>query len=103
MLATSACDQDRPTLVLFAHIALQVQIILRICFNRGNLSCVFGVRGDLGAPFHMPYRAPLVNQRPKIADVGHPQPMGSQTRKIQLGKVTRLPQLLATGHRTPEL
>jgi FAD/FMN-containing dehydrogenase len=42
MLATSACDQERPTLVLFAHIALQVQIMLRICFNRGIPTYVFG-------------------------------------------------------------
>ena len=64
MLATSACNQDRPTLVLFAYIALQVQIMLRICFNRGNLTCVFLGSADLGAP-----------------DVGHPQPMGSRFAK----------------------
>jgi hypothetical protein len=69
MLATSACDQERPTLVLFAHIALQVQIMLRICFNRGNLTCVLGY-GRFWGPLGL--------------IICHPQPMG--------GKSTRPPQ-----------
>jgi hypothetical protein len=45
MFATSASSQNSPTLVLFGHIALQaiqvLQIMLRVWFNRGNLTCVF--------------------------------------------------------------
>jgi len=63
MLATSAYDQDRPTLVLFAHIALQVQIMLRICFNRDNSNLCLWVR-PFWAPLNEPYRGPWLIPRP---------------------------------------
>lgn len=103
MLANSACNQDRPTLVLFAYIALQVQIMLRICFNRGNLTCVFLGSADLGAPLHVPYRAPLVDTKDRRSQTLAIRSQWAPDSQNTLGKVTpSAAKLLATGHRTPE-
>ena|SRR5271155_3856820 len=92
MLTTSACDQDRPALV-FAHIALQVQIMLRICFNRGNRTCVFGF-GPIWGPLARALQSPLVDTKDRRSLMLTNRNQWPPDSQNTLGKVIRLPQNL---------